>query len=272
MNRKSINIVLLLSCFTYLSCSSSLIFFPVKNITTTPDKRGLQYESVFFKASDGIKINAWWVPKNNARGTVLFSHGNADNISQNIESIKIFNSLGLNVFIYDYRGYGKSQGEPSEKGTEKDAEAAWDYLTKIKKISGDDIIIFGRSLGGAVSAKLAEKHTPELLILESTFTSAKEVAEFHLSCMPAGIVFGDTFNTLARIKKIRCPVLIIHSRDDRVIPFEHGRLLYESANSPKFFLEIQGGHNSGFKESITIYKNGLNKFISKYINKIVGQD
>jgi len=153
---------------------SRLVFFPSREVITTPGAAGLEYEDVYFKSTDGQELHGWFIPADNPRGVLLFCHGNAGNISGRIESVSLFHNLGLSVFIFDYRGYGHSRGKPSEKGTYLDAEAAWDYLTALKKIDPEKIIIFGRSLGGAVAAWLANERTPGGAIIESTFTSIKD--------------------------------------------------------------------------------------------------
>ncbi len=127
---------------------------------------GLPYEDIYFKTEDDVLLNGWFIPVEDAKNTLLFFHGNGGNISHRLESLKIFHEMGLSVFIIDYRGYGQSQGTSSEQGTYRDAEAAWRYLTETRGISDEDIIIFGRSMGGAVATWLASRYTPNLLILE----------------------------------------------------------------------------------------------------------
>ncbi len=258
MNHHKIFFILLLF---YFSCGSGLIFFPGKNIAATPERLGYTYEDIYFNSGDGIKLNGWWIPSKSPGRTVLFSHGNAGNISHRMDSIRIFNELGLNVFIYDYRGYGLSGGSPSEAGVYIDAEAAWDYLVSVRGIAPDKIIVFGRSLGGSIAANLAGKHLPAMLIIESSFTSAADVAGDLYPFVPTSIIFGKSFNTLEFIKKVRCPVLVIHSRDDEVVPFPHGEKIYKSLPGEKYFLELEGGHNSGFMVSREKYIDGLRKFI-----------
>ncbi|MCH6572947.1 MAG: alpha/beta fold hydrolase, partial [Proteobacteria bacterium] len=154
----------------------SMIFFPYATLDQTPADWGLAYEEVFLDTEDGVRLHGWYIPRHGSKQTLLFFHGNAGNISHRGASVEIFHRLGLNVFIFDYRGYGMSQGKPVENGLYKDARAAWRYLTKERGFDQEDIILFGRSLGGAVAAELAAEIQPGGLILESTFSSAKDVA------------------------------------------------------------------------------------------------
>ena len=240
------------------------MYAPDREITATPAETGLEYEDVIIRASDGLKLSGWFIPAERPRATILFCHGNAGNISDRLESIRVFNRLNLNIFIFDYRGYGRSEGKPSEKGTYLDSEAAYRFLTEDKQIKNDDIIIFGRSLGGAVAAYLARKYNPGSLILEGTFTSALDIAKDIYPYLPVKIISRYNYNTEDYLNRTKCPVLIIHSSEDRMIPLTHGQRLFESANEPKEFLEITGTHNSGFMTTGKRYDDCLDTFISKY--------
>ncbi len=246
---------------------SDLIYFPQREITTVPGSIGLSYENVYFKTSDGVKLYGWFVPAKEARGVVLFCHGNAGNISHRLESLQIFHRLGLNTFIFGYRGYGKSEGRISEEGTYLDAQAAWQYLVDNQRISPDEIIIWGRSLGSSIAAWLAQKHTPKLLILESAFTSIPDMGAELYPFFPVRLLARFKYKTIEYLSGVNCPVLIIHSPEDEIIPFRHGRRLFEAANKPKEFLKITGTHNEGFMLSAERYEKGLNSFISKYAKK-----
>ena len=239
----------------------SMIFYPEKEIWQTPKYIGLEYEDFSLTTNDGIMINVWYVPAKNEKGVVLFCHGNAGNISHRLDSIKIFHDLGQSVLIFDYRGYGKSRGKISEKGTYLDAEAAWDYLVQVKHKSPGEIVIFGRSLGAAVAAETALRKNPAGLILESAFMSIPDIARKYYPWLPIKFIARYRYATVDKIGLIRCPKLIVHSRTDEIIPFEHGLNLYEKAASPKEFLEIRGGHNEGFMLSGETYREGLRKFL-----------
>ncbi len=243
------------------------IYFPYKEVEATPNLISLDYEEITLTTSDGVELNAWWIPSPNARATLLFLHGNAGNISHRLDSINIFHQLGLSVLIIDYRGYGKSTGTPSEQGTYIDSETAWTYLTKEKNISPDNIIIFGRSLGGAVAIWLAEKHPPTALIVESSFTSIADVGKHYYPYLPTSLLARIKYPSIKRVSNINSPVLVIHSVNDEIIPYQHGQRLYEAAKEPKSFLEINGGHNDGFINSGEKYSNGIDKFISNNLSE-----
>ena len=252
-------------CLYLFLAQAKLIFYPdlpSRELAASPADIALEYESLSIKTSDQIMLHGWFVPASEEKGTLLFFHGNAGNISHRLDSLKIFHDLGLSVLIIDYRGYGRSQGTVSEKGTYLDAEAAWNYLTEIRKTPSEKIIIFGRSLGAAIAAKSAEMHTPGVLILESAFTSVPDMAGRLYPILPVRFLSRFQFNTRKSLLSVICPVLIIHSRDDEIIPFENGLQLYHSAREPKTILEIRGGHNEGFLLSREKYIEGIGKFLT----------
>lgn len=242
---------------------SRLIYMPHREIVITPAQIGLAYEEIYLKSSDETELSAWFIPAENSRAVILFCHGNAGNISHRLESIQLFNHLGLSVFIFDYRGYGLSDGKPSEQGTYLDSEAAWQYLVEIKQIDPSEIIIFGRSLGGSVAARLASHYMPLALIVESSFTSINDIGAKIYPIFPIKLISRFDYNTIDYIQNSKCPVLIVHSRDDEMMPFDHGQRLYKSAKEPKEFLEISGTHNDGFLTSGKLYRDGIDSFISK---------
>lgn len=243
---------------------NKFLYFPEKKYFATPDDFGFPYEEITFISQDKLKLCGWFIPAKNPKSILLFLHGNAGNISHRLESIRIFNQLGFNVFIFDYRGYGKSEGKPTEKGTYLDAQAAWDFLTNQKKYKPSQIIIFGRSLGGSIATYLASQNQPRLLIIESAFTSIDDLAKQIYPFLPIKFIKRLNYNTKKYIQQVNCPVLIIHSQDDEIIPFENGKKLFTLANEPKQFLEISGDHNNGFILSLTQYMQGLNKFFEHY--------
>jgi fermentation-respiration switch protein FrsA (DUF1100 family) len=246
---------------------SSLIYFPVSSVNTTPKEIGLSFEEVRLKTEDGVELSGWFIPAEGQRGTVLFCHGNAGNISHRLESIRIFNDLGLSVLIFDYRGFGKSEGSISEEGTYLDAEAAWKYLVDDRHIDASRIILFGRSIGGAVAAHLGTDHHAAALILESTFTSMTDLGVQIYPYLPIRILLRYNYDTSAYLKQIGIPLLIIHSPDDEIIPFSHAKALYETADKPKELLRISGDHNSGFYISGMTYAGGIDRFLSVYVDR-----
>lgn len=244
---------------------SNFVYFPSRGITITPADIGLQYEDVFFETTDGLKLNAWFVPAKKSRGVILFCHGNGGNISSCLDCISIFYRLGLSTFIFDYRGYGQSKGRPSEKGTYLDAEAAWQYLITEKKINQSDIIIFGMSMGGAIAAWLAQDKAPGALIIQSAFSSIQEIGAEVYPYLPVKLVARFKYNTKEYLSNAKCPVLVIHSREDEMISFSHGQRLFETAKEPKELLEIKGTHNDGFLTSAELDVDGLDGFVSEYV-------
>ncbi len=259
----------LICLYLYLA-QARLIFYPhlpSRKLAASPVEIGLEYESVSIKTNDQIIIYGWFVPALEERGTLLFFHGNAGNISHRLDSIKIFYDLGLSVLIIDYRGFGRSQGKVSEKGTYLDAEAAWNYLTERKKVPPKKIIVFGRSLGASIAAKSAEKHTPGALILESAFTSVPDMAARLYPVFPVRFLSRFQFNTRRSLQSVNCPVLIIHSPDDEIIPFENGLQLYRTAREPKTMLKIRGNHNEGFLLSGKKYVNGIRDFLTENLSE-----
>jgi len=258
------SIYLAVILFMYLA-QPKMVYFPSRHIDATPDQFGMPYEDVAFETEDGVRLHGWFVPADSARATLLFCHGNAGNISNRLESIAQFNKLNLNVFIFDYRGYGKSEGKPGEKGTYLDAEAAWRYLTGNRHIIPDEIITFGRSLGGGVATRLAAKHQPKVLIIESSFTSIPDIAAHHYPFLPVRWLSRFSYDSKENINKVNVPILIIHSPNDEIVPFRHGKKLYDLAGEPKHFLEISGSHNDGYILSADKYEKGMATFLDLYL-------
>ena len=247
-------------------CVASFLYFPEAEIRPVPEQLGIAPQWVFFETPDHIRLSAWYVPREDARGLVLFFHGNGGNVSHYVHSLAVLHRLGFDSFVVDYRGYGRSEGSPSEKGTYLDAEASWQYAVRTLKVPPERIIVFGRSLGGSIAAWLAGKHTPRLLVLESAFTSIKDVAADLYPWMPTRLFLGDMYSTETFLADVRCPVLVIHSPDDEIVPYSHGLRLFERAAPPKRFLEIRGRHNAGFYESLQTYEAGLREFFATYVN------
>jgi fermentation-respiration switch protein FrsA (DUF1100 family) len=243
----------------------SMVYYPSREIVNTPGDIGFDFKEVTLRTKDNIKISAWHIPAKNERGVVLFFHGNAGNISHRLDSIRIFHDFNLTVFIFDYRGFGKSEGYPTEKGTYIDAESAWEYLVHIKNIDPKKIILFGRSLGSAVAAELALRHKAGALIIESGFTSVPDLGSKFYPYLPLRLISRFHYATADKVNKIDIPKLFIHSPQDEIIPFEHGTKLFDKARRPKEFLQMKGNHNDGFIISGRAYIEGLDGFISKYL-------
>ncbi len=219
-------------CFS--GCLSQILYHPSKEIRGTPADLGLSYEWAALETADGARLSAWWVPADSPRGVLLFCHGNAGNISDRLDSIRIFNRLGLSLLIFDYRGYGRSSGHPSEQGTYRDVEAAWNHLVRVRQKDPREIVVFGRSLGGSIAAWVSQVHKPQMLILESAFASLREVARERMPGIFVKLLVPDQYRTLQYLTMVHCPVLILHSRKDEIIPFRHGEALYAAAKTHRW--------------------------------------
>jgi fermentation-respiration switch protein FrsA (DUF1100 family) len=250
-------------CLALFLFQSRLVFLPSRTLAASPARIGLGYEEVWLAAADGVRVHGWYIPRAQARGTLLFFHGNAGNIGDRLESISIFHRLGLNTLIIDYRGYGKSEGSPGEKGSYRDAEAAWRHLVDARGLRPGSVVIFGRSMGGGVAAWLAARNAPAGLILESTFTSVPDMAAKVYPFLPARLLARIRLDAKASLAGVRAPVLVIHSADDEIVPVAHGRALFEAAPEPKRFLELRGGHNDAFLVSRENYLAGLSTFLQE---------
>ncbi len=280
---------------------SRLVYFPDmgREFSATPRDVGLEYEEVRLDTGDGESLHAWFVPAPHrdvlvsregrscaslrprhwsvlpgtgcrerppqSRGTVLLFHGNAGNISHRLEYLSMLYRLGYSSFIFDYRGYGKSSGSPSEQGTYRDAEAAWRYLTVTREIEPRRIALLGESLGGAVAAWLASRQPPGALVLASVITSVPDMGAEVYPFLPVRLLSRFDYNTRAYLKNVEAPVLIAHSREDDIIPYRHGRALFEAAREPKTFLEMRGGHNDSFLFSREAWVRELGVFLDRYV-------
>ena len=247
-----------------------LLFYPDlpgRALQATPADIGLAYQDVALQAADGVRLHAWFVPHPQPRASVLFCHGNAGNISHRLETIALLHALGLQVLIFDYRGYGRSEGSVSEAGTYRDAEAAWRYLVDERGLAAGQIVVFGRSLGAAVAAELASRRQPGAVILESAFTSVPDAAAEIYPWLPVRLLARYRFDTLASVARIERPLLVVHARQDEIIPFAHGERVFSEAGEPKRFLELRGGHNDAFLTSREAYTHGLRSFLDAHLGR-----
>lgn len=244
-----------------------MVFFPYQNLVETPTAWGLEYEDIYLSSRSGEKLHGWYIPHKEAEKVVLFLHGNGGNISHRGDSIEIFHRLGLNVLIIDYRGYGKSEGSPSEEGLYEDARTAWQYLISKRGFRSELIIVFGRSIGTAVAIKLAVEEGPKKVILESAFSSSRDMADKVLPLISRIVVMRYPFNSMKRIKDVNAQLLMLHSPDDEIIPYRLGEKLYRAANEPKQFVKLKGNHNYGFMLSQPEYERALDRFINTNSDK-----
>ena len=234
---------------------------PGRTLTMTPADVGMDYQDVSIETTDGVTLHGWFIAGRSSR-VLLFFHGNAGNISHRLDSIRQFQDLGLSVLIIDYRGYGQSEGRTTERGIYRDADAAWRYLIEDRGIVASDILIFGRSLGASVAARLAAQHQPLALIVESSFTSVPDIAQDLYPWLPARWLSRLSHATREYVRDVQCPILVVHSRDDEIIPFRHGEAIFASANEPRTLLAIRGTHNDAFLRDERTYIEGLRMFLT----------
>lgn len=241
--------------------AESFIFYPDDYFIGDPSDWGMPFEDVYFSTGDGLTLNGWFVPGEKEMTWLMFP-GNAGNISYRLDNLRLLHHrLSLNIFIFDYRGYGRSQGRPSEEGTYLDAEAALTYLRSRRDIDPEAIIFFGRSLGSAVAVNLATKHKCLGLILESPPTSLVGMMKRLFPSLPPEEL-PIKYDSLSKIKRISVPLLILHGDCDEVVPFFMGRKLYEAANEPKQFYTIENaGHNDTYMVGGEEYFQAIASFI-----------
>jgi hypothetical protein len=242
-----------------------LIFHPVASLHTDPGAVGLPFENVYFATADGLKLHAWHVPRPGAEVTLLWFHGNAGNISHRLDNIRLLaRTVPVHVFIFDYRGYGLSQGKASEEGTYLDGEAALRYLLDERKIEPRRLVLFGRSLGAAVAAEIGGRCRCRALILESPFTSVQDMAKATLPFLPTGPFLRTRYDVVDKLRKVAAPVMVIHGENDEIVPFSMGRRVFASANEPKEFYVIpRARHNDTYLVGGDPYFAALKSFIER---------
>ncbi|MBI3891779.1 MAG: alpha/beta hydrolase [Candidatus Wallbacteria bacterium] len=255
-----------------LAVEDRLVFIPDRQLTETPRNHGADYEDVHVTAEDGVQLHGWWVPaaapapgspvtRTRPRYSLLFMHGNAGNISDRAENAARLARLGVDILLFDYRGYGKSQGSPSEKGAYLDARAMLGHLLARPGVDPERVLFFGRSLGAAVAIELATFRTPAGLIAESPFCSVKDIAA---SIFPYSLwtpFIPRHFDNLARIARVKCPVMVIHGHADEIIPFHHGERVFRAAPEPKRFFDKGGLHNDLYGTDPKAYFAAFENFV-----------
>jgi fermentation-respiration switch protein FrsA (DUF1100 family) len=236
---------------TLMWLEESLIFFPDKHPVGNWNPRGIAFEDAWFTADDGVKLHGWYVPHENPRAVILYTHGNAGNITNRAYVLEtLHDTVGASVLILDYRGYGRSEGAPNEAGVLADARAARAWLAEREGIDEKDVVLLGRSLGGAVAVDLAAKDGTKALILESTFTSIPDMAAYHYSWLPVRFLIRNRLDSLSKIGDYHGPLLQSHGDTDTIVPYESGKRLFEAANEPKEFVRLpRAGHNEPLPRS-----------------------
>ena len=229
-------------------------------VSLTPKNLKIHYEDAYFRTNDGEIINGWFIPAENARITVLYCPGSTGNLNDRFREIIFFHEMGLNLLTFDYRGYGKSSGRPREEGLYRDARAAYDFLVSMPGVDKDNIVVYGRSLGGAVAADLCLWRKARALILQSSFVSFETEARDLYPFLPVGFLLYGRFDTLAKIRNVRIPKLIVHGADDEVVSCDQAELLYKLAPSPKQFISYDGNHDDDVFVTSNEYKNDIEKF------------
>jgi pimeloyl-ACP methyl ester carboxylesterase len=261
-----VTVYVLLIAYVYIF-QARLIFFPSvpgRTLTATPSQIGLRFEEVRITTADRVDLHGWYVAAPVGAPAVLLCHGNAGNIAQRLDWLEIFCGMGFAMLLFDYRGFGRSSGTPTEQGTYLDAEAAWDYLTNTKGFSPRSIVIVGESLGGPIAAHLAKDVAPGALILVSTFTSVPNLARSLYWYLPVRLLARFQYPTAAYVAHVQVPTLVIHSRDDEMIPFLHGEELCRHTSGSAQLLEIFGDHNAAFMLSRPKLTEGMRSFLEAH--------
>jgi len=231
----------------YKKIENFYVYFPQTDIEATPDEFRLSYKDVYFHSKDGEKLNAWFLHGDKDAPVILYCHGNACNISHLLDYAGLLVEKNLQVFLFDYRGYGKSTGSPSEKGIYMDAQAAYDYLINVEKIPSERIVLMGHSVGAAAAIDVAINNHVRSIIIESAFTSTKDMSKQIFPMNMISFLLPANYNNLEKMAEISAPKLFIHGQDDEIVPFEMGRRLFDASMGPKIFYPVKGaGHNDTF--------------------------
>lgn len=240
-----------------------MVYYPYSKLTATPEDMGIRYENMEIRISDDETVHGWFIPSSDSsnKNVVLFCHGNAGNISNRLYTIQLFQSLNIPLLLFDYRGYGLSKGDPSEENSYQDAQLCYKWLLNTKNYKPENITIFGRSLGGGVGVELSLREKVKGLIIESTFTSAGDIGQNLFPIFPIKWFLKYKYDSITKIKNLECPVLIIHSSKDDLIPYYMGQELYAAATEPKEFFDIFGGHNDREYLQDPLYMDKVKKFV-----------
>ena len=256
-------VLVVVSLVFWAQIEKRFVFYPDSHLVASPGQLGLAYEEVFFETEDGLSLHGWFVP-GSGEVTWLWFHGNGGNISHRLDEVALFHHrLGVNQFIFDYRGYGKSEGKPTERGTYTDARAALANLQARGDLDRDKVVYFGRSLGTAVAVELATAQEPMALVLVAPFTSVSNMARIVFPIAPLHRLVRGRYDSLERIAGIRTPLLVVHGDRDQTIPLTEARRLFDAANEPKRFLVLPGsGHNDTYIAGGRVYWDAMEDFLN----------
>jgi uncharacterized protein len=246
----------------------SLLYFPSRAITETPKQAGLHYRDLELVSDDGERLHGWWIgTRTDPLGHLLVCHGNAGNVGDRVPHAALLTAAGFDVLLFDYRGYGRSSGSPSEEGTYRDARAALVCLLDQRAIDPARIFYLGESLGGAVALNLALERPPAGVVLLSAFTGIRDLGRLHYPFVPPALV-PDAYPTLRRIRELHAPLLVLHGERDEIVPLSHGRALFEAAPEPKRLHVFPGvGHN----DLVSLAGAELVRVITSWVSGLPGQ-
>jgi uncharacterized protein len=252
-------------CGAVYKYQDRMIYFPDDYFSQDPAAYGLQFEEFELEVQPGNTVTGWIVESEKEAPWVLHFHGNAGNISHRVDHLRLFRELGFNSVVFDYRGYGKSQGIPSEAGLVADGLAMVKYLTEERGVHPKMLIYFGESLGGAVASAVAVTKPPRAMILKSTFTSVPDLASEVYPFLPVRWLAKTQFATKDRVSTFLFPKLIIHGSSDTLVPFEHGQRLFQLCSEPKEFLEVHREHNTSPLELGEEFKTVVQDFVKRAV-------
>lgn len=222
-----------------------LVYFPDRNVRATPAAVGLAFEELRLSAADGVELGAWWIPAAPGSAAVIVCHGNAGNIGDRLHLALALHAMELGVLLFDYRGYGASDGEPTEQGLYLDAEAAWLHVVEERGVPAARVALLGESLGGAVAVELATRRAVGAIVLEASFTSLADVGARSYPYLPVRLLARERFASIEKVAGLRAPLLLVHSPQDTLVPFAHAGRLQAKAPAGARVIEVPGGHNGG---------------------------
>lgn len=245
-----------------LRFENAMVFRPDRVMTALPGARGLPFERLWLTADDGVRLRAWWIPAARPDAPVMLClHGNAGNISSRTDKMKIFHDAGAAQLWLDWRGYGESEGSPSEEGLYRDARAGWSWLEKTRGVPASRLVLYGESLGNGPAVELARDVPAAGLIVDSGFSSIGDMSRLVLPWFPMSLA-AIRFDNLAKLPQVKVPSLFLHSPQDDVVPYEQARRNFAAAAGPKTFVDLQGSHNDGFLDSQPRYGRAVARFLA----------